>query len=164
MKRRDTPGYRYLANNAYLQKFHVWEYTKFRHICDIQRIRTEPSAISELEFVLNSILLKAHVSNGYHKGFCKTICYGHYGDNNQKIHYPIKVRVVSNNFPKIKFRIYLTWWLVLTISIILPEWWYHLYIWIWGNLWYFRISQIFKGVVLYRSVYHHLPSFLIMFD
>ena len=25
-----------------------------------------------------------------------------------------------------------------------------LYIWIWGNLWYFRISQIFKGAVYYR--------------
>ncbi len=32
----------------------------------------------------------------------------------------------SNNFPKIKFRIFLTWRSVLVISVIVPRWWYHL--------------------------------------
>jgi len=45
-----------------------------------------------------------------------------YGYNNQKFHYPIKVRVGSNNFPKIKFKVCLTWRPVLMISVTLQEW------------------------------------------
>ena len=40
----------------------------------------------------------------------------------QKIHPSIKVRVSSDNFPKIKFRIFLTWRPVLVISVIVARW------------------------------------------
>ena len=53
-----------------------WEYTWFGQSCDIQRIGMKFGAISEPEFAINQTLLKIHVSNRYHKGFCKMIIIG----------------------------------------------------------------------------------------
>ena len=53
-----------------------WEYTKFGQHCDIQRIGTKFGVISELEFVLNSTLLKVHVSKWYRKHFSTLLNYG----------------------------------------------------------------------------------------
>ena len=53
-----------------------WEYTKFGQHCDIQRIGTKFGVISELEFVLNSTLLKVHVSKWYRRRFSTLLNYG----------------------------------------------------------------------------------------
>ena len=86
-------------------------------------------AISEPEFAINQTLLKIHVSDGYHKQFCKIICYGTLRVFwSKKSILQLKFRSAQKFFQKIKFRIFLTWWTVLVISVIVPVWWYHLHI------------------------------------
>ena len=59
-----------------------WEYTKFGQGCDIQRIGTKFRAISELEFALNSTLLKVHVSKWYRKCYWSLLMHTAIGKNN----------------------------------------------------------------------------------
>jgi hypothetical protein len=112
----------------------------------MQRIGTKFYAISEPESAINQTWVKIHVSNGYHKRFYKMFCESPIQMSQPpKIHPKINLLVGPNNFPKINFRIILTWQQVFMISQVWARLEYHLHICSFGQLVLLaKITQIFK--------------------